>query len=402
MHETLNMIIILAAILFGARLAGHLSGRIGMPAVFGELLFGVLLGPAVFNLVHSGGTLQVLAQVGAIVLMFMAGMETDMTQMRRVGKSASVVAVGGVLVPLAAGFALGEYFGLAPLHSLFLGTVLTATSVSISAQVLGELGRLRSREGSTIMGAAIIDDVLGVAVFSLALSLAGQGSIWIALAKMAIFFPVAWFVGDRLIPRLLAWDSRLKEREGWLAMGLGMVLLYAWGAEALGGVAAITGAYIAGVLVAKHAHEEHIVHVGMPTLGSAFLTPIFFVSIGLAAQPGALTTAPFFTIAVVGVAIITKIIGCGLGALASGNNRTEALRIGAGMIGRGEVALVIAVAGRSAGLVDDTLFGATVVMALVTTLVTPPLLRVLFAPRSAQRRTEMGGLPDVEGQIVAS
>lgn len=402
MHDTLNMIIILAAILFGARLAGHFSGYIGMPAVFGELLFGVLLGPAVFNLVQNDGTLQVLSQVGAIVLMFMAGMETDMVQMRKVGKSATIVAVGGVVVPLAAGFALGEYFGLERLHALFLGTVLTATSVSISAQVLGELGRLRSREGSTIMGAAVIDDVLGVAVFSLALSLAGQGSIWIALAKMAIFFPVAWFAGDRLIPRLLQWDGRLKQREGWLAMGLAMVLLYAWAAEALGGVAAITGAYIAGVLVAKHAHEEHIVHVGMPTLGSAFLVPIFFVSIGLAAQPGALTTAPLFTLAVVGVAIVTKLVGCGIGAIVSGNGKGESLRIGAGMIGRGEVALVIAVAGRSAGLVNDTLFGATVVMALVTTLVTPPLLRVMFAPPSLRRRTEMAGLSDIEGQIVTS
>jgi Kef-type K+ transport system membrane component KefB len=274
--------------------------------------------------------------------------------------------------------------------------------VSISAQVLGELGKMRTREGSTIMGAAVIDDVLGVAVFSLALSLAGQGSIWIALAKMAVFFPVAWFVGDRLIPRLLQWDSRFKQREGWLAMGLGMVLLYAWAAEALGGVAAITGAYIAGVLVAKHAHEEHIVHVGMPALGSAFLVPIFFVSIGLAAQPSALTAAPLFTFVVVAVAIITKIVGCGLGAIVSGNSKGESLRIGAGMIGRGEVALVIAVAGRSAGLVNDTLFGATVVMALVTTLVTPPLLRVMFSPPGLRRRVEIGAPADVEGQVVTS
>jgi Kef-type K+ transport system membrane component KefB len=399
MHESLNMLVVLAAILIGARLAGHFSNRLGMPAVFGELLLGLVLGPAVLKLVQPNDSLDVLAQVGAIVLMFLAGMETDTAELRRVGRGATLVAAGGVLVPLGAGYALGVAFGLEPLHALFVGTVLTATSVSISAQVLGELGRLRSREGSTIMGAAIIDDVLGVAVFSLALSLAGQGSIWIALAKMALFFPIAWFVGDRLMPRLLQWDSRLKHREGWLAMGLGMVLIYAWAAERFGGVAPITGAYIAGILVAKHAHEEHVVHRGMPTLGSAFLTPIFFVSIGLGAQPSALAAAPTFTVALIAVAIITKIAGCGLGALASGSGRAEAVRIGAGMIGRGEVALVIAVAGRGAGLVDDTLFGATVVMAIVTTLVTPPLLRMAFTIRRSEQtieRIERGGLVEAE------
>lgn len=382
MDETLNMLPVLAAILIGARLAGHFSGRLGMPAVFGELLLGLIIGPAALGLVHLDGSLQILAQVGAIVLMFLAGMETDVGEMRRVGRGASIVALGGVVVPLAAGYLLGQGFGLEPMHALFLGTVLTATSVSISAQVLGELGRLRSREGSTIMGAAIIDDVLGVAVFSLALSLAGRGSLWLALLKMALFFPVAWYLGDCIIPRLLQWDSRFKQREGWLAMGLGMVLIYAWAAERLGGVAPITGAYIAGVLVAKHAREEHIVHVGMPALGSAFLTPIFFVSIGLAAQPEALASAPLFTTAILAVAVVTKIAGCGLGAIAGGSSRVEALRVGAGMVGRGEVALIIAVAGRAAGLVDDTLFGATVVMALATTLVTPPLLRLAFSVRA--------------------
>jgi len=396
MSETLNMLIVLAAMLIGARLAGHLSVRFGMPAVFGELMVGLLLGPAVLRIVSPNSVLDLLAQVGAIVLMFLAGMETDTSELRRVGRSAILVATGGVLLPLGAGYLLGIAFGLQPLHALFVGTVLTATSVSISAQVLGELGHLRSRVGSTIMGAAVIDDVLGVAVFSVALSLAGQGSLPMALARMALFFPIAWFVGDYVMPRVLQWDERLKQREGWLALGLGMVLIYAWAAERFGGVAPITGAYIAGVLVAKHAREEHVVHQGMPALGAAFLTPIFFVSIGLGAQPSALTHAPLFTVVLVLVAIGTKVVGCGAGALAGGTSRLEALRIGTGMIGRGEVALVIAVAGRSAGLVDDTLFSATVVMALATTLVTPLLLRVAFVDRKQNRTAERGRMVEVE------
>lgn len=393
MHESINILVVIAVILIGARLAGHLSNKVGMPAVFGELLLGLLLGPAVLNLVHVDGVLDVLGQVGAIVLMFLAGMETDTDQLRQVGRSAVVVAIGGVIVPLVGGFLIGEAFDLGPMHALFLGTVLTATSVSISAQVLGELGKLKSGVGSTIMGAAIIDDVLGVGVFSVALSLAGQGSIWIALAKMAVFFPLAWFIGNFVIPKLLEWDGRLKDRDAWLAMGVGTILLYAWAAQVFGGVAAITGAYIAGLLVAKHAHDEHVVHHGIPALGSGLLIPMFFVGIGLAAQPDALVHAPLFTGIIVIVAIVTKIVGCGLGALLSGVPRDDAFRIGAGMVGRGEVALVIAVAGRAAGLVDDTLFGATVVMALATTLVTPPLLRLLFvrADRHAANAAIEGG-----------
>lgn len=396
MDHSLQMLVILAGLLIGARIAGHASNRVGMPAVFGELLLGLLIGPAILNMVHPNEALELLAQLGAIVLMFQAGMETDTAEMRRVGRSAMLVAIGGVIVPLAAGYGLGRWFGLVPLHALFLGTVLTATSVSISAQVLNELGRLRSSEGSTIMGAAVIDDVLGVAVFSLALSLAGQGSLWIALIRMALFFPLAWYIGDRVLPLILQWDTRMKHREGWLAIGLGTVLLYAWAAEAIGGVAAITGAYIAGVLVAKHAREGHIVHYGIPSVSAAFLTPIFFVSIGLSAQPSALINAPLFTIAIVLVAILTKIAGCGIGALVSRSSGITALRIGAGMVGRGEVALVIAVAGRAAGLVNDTLFGATVVMALVTTLVTPPLLRIAFSIRGRHRRADIGGLAEAE------
>lgn len=353
MQDSLNMLVVLAALLIGARSAGRLSSLIGMPAVFGELLLGLIVGPAMLGLVRSNDALQLLAQLGAIVLMFQAGMETDTSEMRRVGRSASLVAVGGVLLPLGAGYVVGQAFGLEPMHALFLGTVLTATSVSISAQVLGELGRFRSREGSTIMRAAVIDDVLGVAVFSLILSLAGQGSLWIALFKIGLFFPLAWVIGDRVLPVVLRWNTRLKHREGWLAIGPGTVLLYAWAAERFGGVAAITGAYIAGVLVAKHAREEYIVHHGIPAVGAAFLTPLFFVSIGLAAQPEALINAPLFTGVILVVAILTKIVGCSVGALISGERKLAALRIGTGMIGRGEVALVEAEASHEPFWMND-------------------------------------------------
>lgn len=383
MHEPISFLLPLATILIGGRLAGHLSGRWGMPAVFGELLLGLLIGPAVLGWITSSEALELLATLGALVLMFMAGLETDMQQMRNVGKTAFLTACGGVVLPLVAGYGLGRAFGLPVLHALFVGAVLTATSVSISAQVLKELGLLRSRIGTIILGAAVIDDVLGVVVLSVTLALAGSGSVFVALLKMAVFLPLAWFIGDRLVPRIVRWDAHFKTREGWLAVGLGLVLVYSWGAEKLGGVAAITGAYLAGVLVARHAHDEHIVHHGISALGYAFVVPIFFVSVGLHATPTGLTTSPWFTLTLVGIAIATKIVGCGVGALLSGCDRRGALQIGAGMVGRGEVALVMIVVGRTAGLVDDTLFSATVIMTLATTFATPPLLRWAFAPRTA-------------------
>ncbi len=385
MHEPITFMLPLAGILIGGRLAGHTSGRFGMPAVFGELLLGLVLGPAVLGLIHPSESINLIASLGALVLMFMAGLETDVKEMKAVGRAAFLAALGGVAVPLGAGYVLGVAFGLAPLHALFVGAVLTATSVSISAQVLKEMGLLRSRVGSIILGAAVIDDVLGVVVLSVVLALAGTGSIWLALGKMVVFLPLAWIIGDKVLPRVVRWDAHFRNREGWLALGLGIVLLYAWAAERLGGVAGITGAYLAGLLVARHAHEEHIVHRGIPALGYAFVVPIFFTSIGLSASHSGLTEAPWFCAALIAAAIATKIVGCGIGAVAGGCDRRSALQIGVGMVGRGEVALVMIVAGRTAGLVDDALFSATVIMTLATTFVTPPLLRWVFARQQPAR-----------------
>jgi Kef-type K+ transport system membrane component KefB len=379
MHATLDLLPLLAAILIGAKLAGRLSQRFGLPSVFGELLLGIVLGPSLFNLIHTNEPLQLLAQVGVILLMFRAGMETDLDQMRRVGFVATLVALGGVLLPLGGGYLLGRMFGFGVLPSLFIGAVLTATSVSISAEVLRELGQLRSRVGATILGAAVIDDVLGVIVLSLVLGLAGSGNPWLAVGKMAVFIPVAWFAGNWMLPRLLRYSRHIGEKESVLAMMLGLILIYAWAAESLGSVAAITGAYLLGIVVARYVDHEHVVHDGSAALAYSFLVPVFFVNIGLDADASQLMNAPLFTLVLLVLALLGKVVGCGAGALFGRFARREAVQIGVGMIARGEVALVMVAAGRQAGLVDETLFTATIVMTLVTTLVTPPLLRVAFA-----------------------
>jgi Kef-type K+ transport system membrane component KefB len=398
MDSTAHMLLPLAGILLGAKAAAQISHRLGLPAVFGELLIGLALGPSLLGWLAPTEMLRLLADIGVILLMFMAGLETDMVAMRQVGKAATLTAVGGVLLPLFGGMAVGMAFGLAWRHALFLGAVLTATSVSISAQTLRELGRLRSREGATILSAAVIDDVLGVVVFALVMSLSGEGNLLLTIGKMVLFFPIAWFVGDRVVPVLVRWERHLHHREASLALLLGLVLIYAWAAEALGSVAGITGAYLLGVVVARHTDESHIVHSGTSAVGYAFFIPIFFINIGLQARAEGLVAAPLLTGVLIVLAIFTKIVGGGAGAWLGGFKARSSVQVGVGMISRGEVALVIAGAGLAGGLLDANIFSVLIVVTLATTLVTPPLLRLAFITR---RKTQPALAPDHAVALVA-
>jgi Kef-type K+ transport system membrane component KefB len=394
MHAAIAVLPFLAIMLVGAKLAGLLSQRFGMPAVFGELLLGLMLGPSLLDIITPNEALHLVGQIGVIVLMFMAGLETDIDQMRRVGKASLLTAFGGVLLPLGGGYLLGIAFGMQPLHALFLGAVLTATSVSISAEVLRELSWLRTKLGTTILGAAVIDDVLGVIVLSIVLGLAGEGSFLLTLVKMTIFLPAAWLVGDWLIPRLMRAEQYVSQKETVIAVLIGILLVYAWSAETLGSIAAISGAYLLGIIVSKHTDPGHHLHDSMNVIGYGFFVPIFFVSIGLEAHAEALFSAPLLTSSLLALAVAAKIVGCGVGARAGGFSRSGALAIGVGMIARGEVALVMIAAGRAAGLVDDRLFSATIVMTLVTTMITPPLLRIALG---AYQRAEEALKPTIVG-----
>lgn len=386
MNLTVEMLLPLAGILLGAKLAASFSQRLGLPAVFGELMFGLLVGPSILNWIHPNEALHLLADIGVILLMFMAGMETDMAEMRKVGKTSLLTAIGGMALPLAGGLGLGLAFGIPLNGALFLGAVLTATSVSISAQTLREMGHLRSREGTTILSAAIIDDILGVVLFAIVMSLVGAGNILLTLGKMLVFFPIAWLLGDRILPSIIRWTEKQKHPESGLAILFGLLLVYAWAAEVFGSVATITGAYLLGVLVAKHVEKHHIIHSGSAALGYGFLIPIFFVNIGLQAQTSGLVSNPMLTVLLAIFAVASKIIGCGAGALMGGMTRRSALQVGVSMVSRGEVALVIAGAGLAAGLLDAANFSILILVTLVTTLITPPLLRLSFsteAPRFA-------------------
>jgi Kef-type K+ transport system membrane component KefB len=384
MHPAVEALLPIALMLLAAKIAGLLSLRIGMPAVFGELLVGLALGPSLFNLVELDKTTKIIAEIGVVLLMFMAGMETDVKAMKTVGRPAFLTAFGGLVLPLAGGTATMLVFGGDIKTAVLVGAVLMATSVSISAQTLRELGLMRTREGTVILGAAIIDDVLGVLIFAVVMNLMlGTGDLAITLLSMVLFFPVAWFIADKAIPFLRRFEDRIAQKETVLAILVAIILFYAWSAEAFGSVAAIIGSYLLGVVVARHVDHHHVAHGGIAAVGYGIFIPIFFVSIGLQANINDVVGAPMLVIVLTVLAIITKLLGGALGARAGGINWRNSWLVGAGMISRGEVALVLAGVALSSGAIETPIFSALIVMAVVTTLVTPPLLRVL-APKQPE------------------
>lgn len=380
--ETTNILLPLATILVLAKLVALVSRRVGLPAVFGELLVGLLLGPSVFGLLNQTDFLKIISQIGVILLMFIAGLETDLEMMKKVGKAAFLSATGGVITPLILGTLAGLAFGLPFFISLFIGTALTATSVSISAETLQELGKLRTREGTTILGAAVIDDVMGVVVLAIVLGMNTGTSIWLPLLKMVIFFLVASFIGVKILPwvhtHLLKWHDHAEEAV--LAVVVAFVLVYSWAAEELGGVAAITGAYLMGILISRLEIKGRL-EKGVRSIGYGFFIPVFFVGIGLEANFNSLfqVSGIALTVVVTLIAVISKIIGCMAGAWAGRLKRGESFLVGVGMISRGEVALVIVSLGLSQGFIDNKIFSIVIFMTVFTTLMTPLLLKIVYS-----------------------
>lgn len=373
-----SLLLQLALIVAATKLAGVLSAKLNQPTVFGKLLAGIIIGPSLLGLIEPNEVIKGLAEIGVIVLMFLAGLETDLEEFKKVGVGATVSAVGGVLLPMLFGALYALQSGYSFLIALFIGIVLTATSVSISAQTLRELGRLQSPVGMTILGAAVIDDVLGIVVLTLVLGLAGAGggftAVAIVIVKMIAFFVLSLTLGKIIVRPLLRWASDLPVTESLAAAALVFGLIMAFLAEA-SGVANITGAYIAGLLIGLTDFKKKVTRQ-METVGFTFLVPVFFVSIGLVAQVKSIGSGWVFLVVLTLIAIFTKVIGCGLGAKITGFDFHDSLAIGTGMISRGEIALIIASIGLTRSLIDQPLYTAIVAVVLVSTIVTPPLLKL--------------------------
>jgi Kef-type K+ transport system membrane component KefB len=396
----------LAIIIAVAKLGGYVSQRLSQPAVLGELLVGLILGPTVLNMFdwpvfsdeHLGESIQHVAEIGVILLMFYAGLEIHLGDMLKSGRVAVLAGTLGVIAPLLLGTLVALPFGYSMTPALFIGIILTATSVSISAQTLLELGVLASPPGLALLGGAVVDDVLAILVLSIFVAIVaggggGAAGLVLVILRMVIYLVGASLLGIWLLPRLAAWVSNTSISAGLLALVVVVALVLAVSAEVIGGVAAITGAFIAGVIFSQTPYKNDI-EERMHSLAYGFFVPVFFVSIGLQANARVLSLQLLpFVLSICLIAIISKVIGSGLGALLGGFNLRQALQVGAGMVSRGEVGLIVAAIGIDNGIITGEVFTIAVIVVLVTTLVTPLLLRWVFR---GEEIVEGGGVRHAE------
>jgi Kef-type K+ transport system membrane component KefB len=381
----------LGIILLAAKAAGYLSTRLGQPSVLGELIAGVLLGPSLVDILHlsfisSGSlpeTISELSELGVLLLMFLAGLELHLRELAGHRRVSLLASLGGLLLSIGLGWGAGRIFGMSSLAALLLGIALAATSVSISARTLMELDVLRTRVGLGLLGAAVADDILSILAFSFFLAVySGSGGIaslvW-TLARMLIFLAAATAFGLWVLPRLARWMERLAISQGSLVFAIIVLLVYGLAAELVGGMAAIIGAFLAGLMFAR-TPEKRLIEHGLTSLAYGFFVPIFFINIGLSVNlRGLPSTAFWFILVVTLAAILGKLIGAAGGARLSGLPGHESLQLGAGMVARGEVSLIIAAMGSRQGLISSSAFSAIVASVLLSTLVTPPMLRFFFA-----------------------
>jgi monovalent cation:proton antiporter-2 (CPA2) family protein len=385
------LILQLAIILIAAKIAGSLSVRLGQPSVLGKLLIGIVLGPSVLGLVNETDILAEFSQIGVILLMFIAGLETDIDEFKRTGKASTFVGLGGIVVPLFLGYFTGVVLNLTAFESWFLGLLLSATSVSISVQALKEMNQLQSREGTTILGAAVIDDVVVIIALAFLMSFAG-GDVHLTtvILKKVLFFAGAILIGWKVVPWFLNKFSSLKVTETVISSALIICFVFAYLAEYTG-VAAIIGAYIAGVAISV-TNFKHEVFEKVETISYSIFVPVFFTSIGVTAQFAGITENLGLIVILSIVAILTKLIGAGVGAKLAGFNLNSSLGIGSAMVSRGEVALIIAGIGLETKLLTQDMFAVIVVVILVTTIVTPPMMKWFFKSNMQVRSVGKGDI----------
>jgi Kef-type K+ transport system membrane component KefB len=413
MTPFLQLTIALAIIIAAAKAGGYLSYRLGQPSVLGELIVGILLGPSIINLFHLPfftyehlpETIRELAEFGVLFLMFIAGLELHLSDLAKSRKIAALAGTLGVLAPLGLGIGLGLLVSMDIPEATFLGLVLAATSVSISAQTLMELKALNSRVGISLLGAAVFDDilvVLGLSIFSaLVISEADVGILRILLIalQMLLYLGIATALGYWLIPKLAQKIYNQPISQGLISFTIVTMLLYAYAAEALGGMAAITGAFLAGLLFAQSSLKERIER-GISPIAYGLFVPIFFINVGLTTNVRELVGATFWLFVIMTViAIIGKVIGAGAGALIGKMNSREALQMGIGMMSRGEVGLIVAAVGVTEGVLPQDTFSAVVGVVIITTLLTPPALRASFKKPKKPFENPGRGEPATEGEL---
>ncbi len=381
-------------ILFSTKLLGILAKAVNLPEVVGAIIAGVILGPSVLNLVTMSGevgtSLEYMAELGVVFLMFSAGLDTDLKELKANIKASFITALIGVLVPLVGGaLTYGLYFHQDftdynhMLKCIFIGVVLTATSVSITVETLREMGKLSGKVGTTILGAAIIDDILGMVVLAVVSSMKDTsvkpGEVIIKILLYAVLIVVLFLIAGR--SEYVFELAENKRRAAIFAISFCLILAFV--SEIVFGIADITGAYFAGIMLCRSKIKEYI-DTKLHDMSTVFFSCIFFASVGIKVALGGMSTSMWlFAVLLTVVAVLTKLVGCGLGAKICGFTWTESMQTGIGMISRGEVALIVAEKGRQSGLISENMFAPVILVVIITTLITPILLKVAFKEKNA-------------------
>ena len=376
----------LAIIIFAAKVMGLLAKKLKAPQVVGEILAGLLLGPSLLGFVEQTDFLLKMAEIGVILLMFSAGLGTDLKDLLKTGPIAILIAIVGVFVPLVGGFLLySAFYGFSEVGSLeffkavFIGVIMTATSVSITVETLKELGHLKGKIGTLILSAAIIDDVIGIIVLTFVIGFKSPDSNPLnVIRNTVLFFIFAAAVGFVIYYFFKKMDSKHPHSRRVPIMGLCLCFALAYIAEWRFGIADITGAYVAGIILCNIRDSKYIAEK-MDISSYMLFGPVFFASIGLKTEFSGITVSLLiFSIAFVAVALLTKIIGCGLIAKIFRYNMKDSLKVGIGMMTRGEVALIVAQKGLSVGLLDSVYFTSVILLIIVSSILTPILMKLLF------------------------
>jgi Kef-type K+ transport system membrane component KefB len=388
-----NPLMDLRELLFGlvvvwvvAKAAGEGMERLGQTAVLGELLAGVIIGPGVLGLVRETAVLHALAELGVLILLFEVGLESDLDELLEAGLQATLVAAVGVIIPFAAGFALMNWLGHPSLVSIFVGAILTATSVGVTARVLADLGRLQDAAAKVVIGAAVVDDILGLIILAVVTGIAMTGGVSLVTAgllsaKAVVFLLVAVWLGIKLAPILVHWVGRMQARGTLIVYAVVFAVGLAAVAEVIG-LATIIGAFAAGLILATTERRAHIEERTKPV--ADLLVPVFFVTVGMKVQPAMLN--PFaedgqfwMALALTAVGVASKLAA----GLAVYQRSVRRWVVGVGMIPRGEVGLIFAGTGLAAGVIANDLYSALVVAVMLTTFAAPPWLKALYSRSGA-------------------
>lgn len=378
-----NHLLGLAVILLAAKISGELAQRLKLAPVFGEILAGILIGPSVFGILQHQEILDFMGSLGLILLLFYAGLDSNIKRLKASGRTSLFVALMGVIAPITLGYWVAKSFGLTDVQAVITGAALCATSVGISVRTLIDMGQFKSKEAEIVLGAAVLDDICGLLVLSVLLSYLSSASVLVALTNVAIaigYLLLLVWIGEHILPLIMTFALRMETHESQMLIGLIIAFLAAYGAEKAG-LATIVGAYIIGVIMTRSPGVDAVKERLEPIKN--FVVPIFFVLIGISVQLKGIGLMLPYSFALLAAAFVGKVLGCGTISWLCGNSKLESLRIGVSMMPLGEVCFIIAAyALNTIHVFTPEIYSATVLAVIGTIIIAPLIMRVVFIPRS--------------------